>query len=190
MGNRTSHGSGNIILRDGTIQHYTEPVTVAELMLEHPQQVVVEFQTLVNGKKPKPLPADIKLDTKKVYMMVPKRNGKPIGAISSEQARRVLSRANMVLNSRTFVSAYTGFVPFFARMCPANVVKSKKPKNVEENSSSVMVKSGLFWEIDIESEVMESYYLSRQMSGKNSWKPSLDTIKEKGVKPKVNHWLL
>nr|XP_043635319.1 uncharacterized protein LOC122606534 [Erigeron canadensis] len=191
MGNNNSNGLGKVILPNGTIQEYTKPMTVAELMLDHPQQAVVEFdQTLTNGKRPKPLPADAKLETKKVYMMVPKRSGKPIGEISLEEARRILLKANVVLNTGSFGSAYTGFLPLFVRMCPAAVVKSKKKVKVEEKSQVVVKKSGLFREVDLESEVMESYFLSRQLSGKNAWKPSLDTIKEKGVTAKIRHWLL
>ncbi|KAI3506902.1 hypothetical protein L2E82_20223 [Cichorium intybus] len=185
MGNHVSHGSGRVILPNGTVQEYTKPVTVAELMLDHPQQVVVEFQTLTNGRKPKPLPADMKLEANKIYMMLPMRRGKPVGAMSSEEARRLLLRANAVLNSKSFVSAYTGFLPLFARMCPASVIKSEKKENDE--TLAVMAKPGLLGEM--ESEGRADYYLSRQLSGKGSWKPSLDTIKEKGVKAKIRHWL-
>ncbi|CAH1447555.1 unnamed protein product [Lactuca virosa] len=199
MGNHISHGSGSrsgsarrVILPDGTVEEYTKPVTVAELMLDHPQQLVVEFQTLTNGRNLKPLPADTKLENNRVYMMLPMRRGKPVGAMSSEEARRLLLRANTVLNSDSFVAAYTGFLPLFARMCPAAVIKSSKKKEKEEKLSAlaVMVKpAGLLDLGEMDSEGRADYYLSRQLSGKGSWKPSLDTIKEKGVKAKIRHWL-
>ncbi|KAI3732527.1 hypothetical protein L1987_63732 [Smallanthus sonchifolius] len=179
MGNHTSHGSRRLILPNGTVHDYKEPVTVAELMLEHPQQAVVEFQPL--GNKTKPLAADIMLEKNKVYLMVPMRLGK---AVSSEEARRILLRANAVLKTRSFVTAYTGFIPVFARMCPAAVVKSKRKEKRVEESSLVGTKPKLV----VGGE--EGFYLRRQMSVKSSWKPSLDTIKEKGVKAKIRDWLL
>ncbi|XP_052879201.1 uncharacterized protein LOC108479076 isoform X2 [Gossypium arboreum] len=80
---------GKVILRDGTIQEFSWPLTVAELMLEHPQQVVVEYHAAVNEKKPVPLPADHKLDVAKVYVMLPVKRGKPT-TLSSKEVRRVL----------------------------------------------------------------------------------------------------
>ncbi|KAI3819201.1 hypothetical protein L1987_13026 [Smallanthus sonchifolius] len=179
MGNHTSHGSRRLILPNGTVHEYKEPVTVAELMLEHPQQLVVEFQPL--GNKTKPLAADIMLEKNKVYLMVPMRRGK---AVSSEEARRILLRANAVLKTVSFVTAYTGFIPVFARMCPAAVVKSKRKEKGVEKSPTMDIKP----ELVVGGE--ECYYLSRQLSVKSSWKPNLDTIKEKGVKAKIRHWLL
>ncbi|XP_052481775.1 uncharacterized protein LOC105762457 isoform X2 [Gossypium raimondii] len=84
---------GKVILRDGTIQEFSWPLTVAELMLEHPQQVVVEYHAAVNEKKPVPLPADHKLHVAKVYVMLPVKQGKPT-TLSSEEARRVLGKGN------------------------------------------------------------------------------------------------
>ncbi|CAI9300416.1 unnamed protein product [Lactuca saligna] len=193
MGNHISQGSGSagrVILPDGTVEEYTKPVTVAELMLDHPQQLVVEFQTLTNGRNLKPLPADTKLENNRVYMMLPMRRGKPVGAMSSEE---LLLRANTLLNSDSFVAAYTGFLPLFARMCPAAVIKSSKKKEKQDKLSAlaVMVKpAGRLLDLgEMDSEGRADYYLSRQLSGKGSWKPSLDTIKEKGVKAKIRHWL-
>ncbi|KAE8657637.1 histidine kinase CKI1-like isoform X1 [Hibiscus syriacus] len=57
--------AGKVILWDGSIQEFSWPLTAAELMLEHPQQVVAEFYEAFNGKRPVPLPADEKLDVKK-----------------------------------------------------------------------------------------------------------------------------
>ncbi|KAI3679102.1 hypothetical protein L6452_38410 [Arctium lappa] len=188
MGNHMiSHASGRrIILSDGTLQEYEKTVTVAELMLDHPQQVVVEFQ---KAGKPTPLPADTKLEATKIYMMLPKTTMKR--SMSREEARRLLLRANAVLNSsKSFVSAYTGFLPLFARICPAAITKSKIKESSSEYSQ-VLLKTkavGLFREMELEMEM--GSYLSRQVSGKASWKPSLDTIKEKGVKAKIRHWLL
>nr|GEW17682.1 hypothetical protein [Tanacetum cinerariifolium] len=148
MGNQTSRGSGRVLLTDGTIHEYKKPLAVAELMLEHPQQVVVEFQRLKNGTKPKPLPADMLLETNKVYMMIPKKRG---NSLSTEDARRLLLRANVILDSGSFVSAYTGFLPLFARMCPAAVVKSKKKEHKDEKGV-VVSKPALFRDLGLDSE--------------------------------------
>ncbi|XP_076890192.1 uncharacterized protein LOC143541194 [Bidens hawaiensis] len=183
MGNHiTSHRSTRVLLPDGMVQEYSEPVTVAELMLDHPQQVVVEFSHPV-GRKPKPLGADVTLENNKVYLMVAMKRGKLAApSISLEEARRILFRTDAVL------TAYTGFVPVFARMCPAAVVKSKKKQLKEEKVvakwPTVEVKPELFVGRE------DGYYLSRELSVKRSWKPSLDTIKEKGVKEKIRHWLV
>lgn len=151
-------------------------------MLEHPQQVVVEFQPVINGKKPTPLPADKKLDMKKLYIMLPVRKGKP--ALSSEQAQKLLMNTNSILKSNALLSC-TGVLPLFVRICPAagrqnDVVLNGKDCLVEEESKS-----------DYFSDVLEGRpeFLSRQISGKG-WKPSLDTIKEKTIKAKVRHWLI
>ncbi|XP_076901938.1 uncharacterized protein LOC143556532 [Bidens hawaiensis] len=179
MGNHiTSHGSTRVLLPDGTVLECTKPVTVAKLMLDHPQQVVVEFSHPV-GIKPKPLAADVTLESNKVYLMVAMKSGKLAApSISLEEARRILLRTDAVL------TAYTGFIPVFAKMCPAAVVTGKKKKKVVAKWPTVEVKP----ELVVGPE--DGYYLSRQLSVKRSWKPSLDTIKEKGVKEKIRHWLV
>ena len=202
MGNHISHqpanGTGKVILSDGTVHEYQKPLTVAELMLDYPQEVVVEFQSSVtNGKRPCPLPADNKLETDKVYIMLPMKRGKP-AALSSEEARRLLLTANNVLKSRTndLLSGTWGFVPMIARMCIAGtgncegtidfVERKKNEQQVIVEKTEEKRKIELLF-----SEILEDRpeFLSRQLSGK-SWKPNLDTIKEKGVKARVRHWLL
>ena len=72
MGNVTSvvSGVGKVVLSNGSIQEFNEPFTVAELMLEHPRQVVVEIsKSTVVGKRPTPLPADEKLNSNKVCQL-------------------------------------------------------------------------------------------------------------------------
>ncbi|XP_057483971.1 uncharacterized protein LOC130770499 [Actinidia eriantha] len=187
MGSQVS-STGKIILPDGTVQEYDQTLTVAELMLEHPQQVVVEFESTVKGKRPSPLPADKKLEKGKVYLMLPKRRGKP-PALSSEETRMLLSIANSVLSSRTLLSSLTGFVPLFARFCAARAgeghgVVLRGKVDLVERFEEMAKGEGL-------PEVLEGRpeFLSRQFSGGKGWKPSLDTIKEKVVKKKISHWL-
>ncbi|PNX91763.1 hypothetical protein L195_g047897, partial [Trifolium pratense] len=82
MGNhvsfRPSDSTGKVIFLDGSVHEFDEQITVAELMMDHPQKVVVEFQSAVNQKRPTPLPADKKLEMKKIYLMLPVKQGKPI----------------------------------------------------------------------------------------------------------------
>ncbi|KAL6968612.1 hypothetical protein U1Q18_034413 [Sarracenia purpurea var. burkii] len=198
MGNHISHRSsssaaGKVILSDGSIHEFDKPLTAAELMLENPQQVVVEFQSAVNGRRPTPLPADKLLEMGKVYLMLPKRQGKA-AVISPEKARKLLSMANSVLGSRPLLSSATGFLPLFARICVAG---SREVQGFVLNGKERLVgmpepeEMMMTMKLDENSpDILEGRpeYLSRQLSGKG-WKPSLDTIKEKVAKKKVSHWL-
>ncbi|CAN0888845.1 hypothetical protein LINGRAHAP2_LOCUS15950 [Linum grandiflorum] len=149
-------------------------------MLEHPQQVVVEFDSELGRKKAVPLSADKKLDANKVYLMLPVKRGKPL-SLSSEEARRVVLSANMALKAS---SSSVKFMPVFAKMCTAN--------STEGHYEGILVKL----EEDEEEEMLLENklasgpeYLSRQLSGKG-WRPSLDTIKEKKIEQqKLQHWL-
>ncbi|KAJ1412571.1 hypothetical protein SESBI_20299 [Sesbania bispinosa] len=193
MGNHISfhHGSdstGKIVYWDGSVQEFDQPLTVAELMLEHPQQVVVEFDSAVNQKKPTPLPADKKLEMKKTYVMVPLKRGKPVG-LSSEDCRRFLLIVNSSLHSKFLMSSVSGFVPWLVRIF-------KTDQNTSNAIGDAQIKEEMkdteerydFCEFLPEMMEERPEYLSRQLSGKG-WKPSLDTIKEKKVKRKLFYWL-
>ncbi|KAJ4727787.1 putative Multidrug resistance protein ABC transporter family protein [Melia azedarach] len=194
MGNyityRPSDATGKVILRDGTVHEFDKPLTVAELMLEHPQQVVVELCSAVSEKRPNPLPADKKLEVKKVYVMIPMKRGKP-ASLSSDEARQVLLSANSLLRSRSLISS-SKFLPLFAKICPA--VTGEEHRFIQLQKNKENVEEGRSVEFKFESEFLPECldggpeYLSRQLSGKG-WKPSLDTIKEKKVEKKVSHWL-
>ncbi|CAK9145208.1 unnamed protein product [Ilex paraguariensis] len=192
MGNHISfcrlEGSGKVILSNGTVHRYDKPLTVAELMLEYPQEAVVEIQSVLNGKKPCPLPADNKLETNKVYLMLPMKRGKPAVLLSSGEARRILLRANSVLKTKSLLSA-SGFLPLFARICPASAGEGQD-QFVLHRKEKLAEKSEETSKQEVFDEIVGGTpeYLSRQFSGKG-WKPSLDTIKEKKVKTKVPHWL-
>nr|CAD1828548.1 unnamed protein product [Ananas comosus var. bracteatus] len=69
---------GKLVLSDGTIQEFDPPISVAELMLEHPQQFVIDVNSLTTacGTKVTPLPADCMLDPGKVYAIVPMTRGR------------------------------------------------------------------------------------------------------------------
>ncbi|XVF72725.1 hypothetical protein PTKIN_Ptkin12aG0143300 [Pterospermum kingtungense] len=192
---RPSDTAGKVILWDGSVMEFSWPLTAAELMLEHPQQVVVEFHPAVNERRPTPLPADQELDMKKVYVMLPMKRGKPT-TLSSEEARRVLLSANSVLRSKTTTTSILSsskFLPLFARICSASYIeeiKQKYPLQKKENVCERPEEEARCLTSEIFPEILESRpeYLNRQYSGKG-WKPSLDTIKEKMVERKVPHWL-
>lgn len=184
MGNSISHrqsgvaaATGKVILSDGAVFKYNEPVTAAELMLEHPQEVVVE---LIDGKKPTPLAADEILDMKKLYVMFPIKKGKPAATLSYQEAKELLTKTNSLLKSKALLS-YTGFLPMFVRICHPvrehGATVSMHTKKEDCNYFSAV------------SELEERpEFLSRQISGKG-WKPSLDTINEKTTKAKPIQWL-
>lgn len=198
MGNSAPHRLpppvGKVILSDGGVFTYHEPLTVAELMLEHPRQVVAELTApVINGRKPAPLPADHNLEMSKTYIMIPIKKGKPI-SLSSEKARTLLASADSVLKSKTLV-AFTGVVPLFVRICP--VVRGKKDavsKGIKKSCCLVEGKEGDGidkMKSDYFVDILEGTpgFLSRQISGKG-WKPSLDPITEKAFKAKTSHWVL
>ncbi|KAK1385042.1 Multidrug resistance protein ABC transporter family protein [Heracleum sosnowskyi] len=186
---RSLPATGKVILSDGNVHVYDAPLTVAELMLEYQHQVVVEFKSASTGKKPSPLPADEKLDRRKLYIMLPVKKGKP-ASLTSLESQQLLLRANNVLRSPSFFSSTTGVLPFFVKICPASRkwVADKNghaAKRREELEGKNSLEKEDYFEKMLE---MGSEFMTRQVSGKG-WKPSLDTIVEKGVKPKVRHWL-
>ncbi|KAI4326432.1 hypothetical protein MLD38_031747 [Melastoma candidum] len=185
---RPSPAAARVILWDGTVHRFDGQITAAELMLEHPQQVVVEFDPAADPRKrAAPLPADRRLDTRKIYLMLPVKGGKPV-SLSSEGARRALSAATSILGPRSLLApSVSGFLPLLARMCTAGVADDEVPK--KDNSSKfedLMTMAQNAWG-GVGGTEMETY-LSRQVSGKG-WKPSLDTIVEKKVENRVSHWL-
>ncbi|KAG6647987.1 uncharacterized protein LOC122316319 [Carya illinoinensis] len=198
MGNyvtyRPSDATGKVILSDGTVHQFDKPLTVAELMLEHSQHVVVELHSAVNEKRPSPLPADKILETKKIYIMLPVKRGRRPAALSSEEVRRILLTANSVLwRSRPSVFSSPRFLPnLFARICHTglgdgqgvHVMHKKEISGLEQRTEKISFVPEFLPEIlDGRPE-----YMSRQLSGKG-WKPGLNTIKEKKVKKKLLHWV-
>ncbi|XP_038899617.1 uncharacterized protein LOC120086875 [Benincasa hispida] len=190
MGNVTFvSGIGRVVLSDGSIQKFNEPFTAAELMLEHPRQVVVEIcKSTIIRKRLTPLPADEKLDSKKVYMMLPIRGGKP-ASLSSEEIRRVLLCANSALRSRSLLLSSSKVLPWFARAATSATITTTREVQVEIKKEDLVKIEGEEdrWETEMAAEGRPEY-LSRQLSGRG-WKPSLDTIKEKKFEKKYSHWL-
>lgn len=197
-GNPASRGSGKVILWDGSVQELKDTTTLmaAELMLEHPQQVVVELQSVLAGKRPRPLPADENLEASKVYLMLPVRRGKP-ASLSTEEARRVLLMASSAPRSgkTSGLHSYWGFLPLLARVCSTGLGgdgRYHRPVDPKEEEKVVaMVGQGRWLQPQFDMpEVSDGQpeYLRRQLSGKG-WKPSLDTIVEKKIENRVSHWL-
>ncbi|CAI9105484.1 OLC1v1004414C1 [Oldenlandia corymbosa var. corymbosa] len=204
--------SGKVILSDGSVHEYHEPLTVAELMLEYPQHMVIEFppnmSTTIDRrrkdgvqppppKRPSPLPADKKLEMNKVYFMVPvKRSGannKPTPALSADDARRILMKAEtLIMSSPSLGCSFEGILPLLVRMVSGGAVGGGGGGNKTGSAG----KGGRFGEmLGAEDEkpavagvAPEFVMMSRSVSGKG-WKPSLDTITEKTVQAKVRHWL-
>ncbi|MED6193720.1 hypothetical protein PIB30_022016 [Stylosanthes scabra] len=190
MGNNisfgASHARGKIVFCDGSVQEFEEPLTAAELMLEHPQQVVVELDSAMKERRPSPLPADKKLEMRKMYVMLPVKRGKAVG-LSGEESRRIVMMVNYSATlhckyNKDLVVCSPRLLPWIARLWRNNeigevgVLQRKEDNNFAEQVAEMI-------------EERPEYYLSRQMSGKG-WKPSLDTIKEKNkIKTKLSHWL-
>ncbi|KAK7344388.1 hypothetical protein VNO77_13921 [Canavalia gladiata] len=190
MGNqislRPSDSSGKIVLWDGSVHEFEEPLTVAEVMLEHPEQVVVEFNSAIKQKRPTPLPADKKLDMNKVYLMLPMKRGKPIG-LSVEESRRILLMVNSALQSKYLVCS-TKFLPWLTRLCQTTTIVEPGVAHRKQEETEKKEERCDFSEFLPELLQGRPEYLNRQVSGKG-WKPSLDTIKEKNIDKKLSHWL-
>ncbi|XP_021768604.1 uncharacterized protein LOC110732927 [Chenopodium quinoa] len=197
MGNQVSNGSpvtGKVILLDGSIQEFDKPLTVAELMLEYPQQMVVDLKSTTTQKKPSPLPADKTLEVDKIYLMVPLRKGK-LAHLSPQEAHHILLRVNAILRSKTLNSS-SKFIPLFAKICPAmtniedSYGKSAVSKREVLGSEDWKMEEGGEFDDEGLDLIEKPDYLSRQVSGK-SWKPSLDTIEEKKNEiKKVSNWVI
>ncbi|URE04978.1 hypothetical protein MUK42_19951 [Musa troglodytarum] len=85
---------GKVVLSDGTVHEFDCPTSVAELMLEHPRQFVVDVRSLsAANSKAAPLPADYMLEPDKVYVMLPVARGKA-ARLSADDARRAQALAS------------------------------------------------------------------------------------------------
>ncbi|KAF8006659.1 hypothetical protein BT93_K0844 [Corymbia citriodora subsp. variegata] len=197
-----------VLLYDGSTREFEDPPTVAELMLDHPRHVVAEFRSAVDGtRRPTALPADQKLEAKKLYIMLPMMNkqlqrhshrsnngsGNKLPPLSAEESRRFLSMANSALQSRPFNSKpKAAFMPVLARVCAdANDITSRGrrppplppsravPSKEEKEAQSEERHTREFREIMLENS-NDMVMMSRQVSGK-AWRPSLEAIMEKKV---------
>jgi PADRE domain len=153
---------GKLIFSDGTIDNLTEPTTVAEIMLNHPNHYVIDSHLVpTKGTKLNPLPADHVLDLSKVYLLLPLTRGK----LSAEEARRILASARPTKRLTRSCSA------------PISPVAAEAETSLNFTIPSILEDRPEFMSV------------SRQLSCKG-WKPSLGTIIETGSTKKVPHWLI
>lgn len=167
------------MLPDGRELELNQPVAVAELMLEHPGNFVIEFRPTSTSKL-LPLAADYRLDPQKVYLMVPMARGKGSG-VSVEEARRIVLGARpMMIRSMKFP---------LVGMCMVGASTRKEMMVGDLNGESMGGAGNVEeMEISIEGIEKEAKFLCRQYSSKG-WKPSLGTIQERNFEKKTPHWL-
>lgn len=155
-----------VILADCTVVAMEEGATVAELMLEHPQQFVVELRSFLAGGRAAPLPADHRMERGKVYLMLPMKSGKaPVS--SAGEARRLLSKKR----------------------------SGPRPQPEEEKKAAVATAAAAAAgppelpspELDDSRELAVRHHHSARFS--RAWKPSLHTIEERAAGRKLPHWL-
>jgi hypothetical protein len=177
-------GGGKVVMVDGNVRALKEPVSVAELMMDHPRHFVVDARVLKErqqkggcASKVAPLPADHVLGAGGVYVLLPATRGK----VSAEEARRALTAARSLawsrsmpgglrrkLSSRKSRGADAGGMAVQHVPAPAVAEEQARPDGFEEHRAE---------------------FLSRELSSRG-WKPSLNTIEERAAPKKVTHWLI
>ncbi|EPS60362.1 hypothetical protein M569_14442 [Genlisea aurea] len=179
MGNSAAK-QGYVILSDGSVRTFQSPTTAADLMLDYPLQAVVELDLddfRRRRRRITPLPADRKLDARRIYAMLPIREiGKPMH-LTPRDVREIESKMNRWRTLRAF-SSCTGLIHFVAAGRDDVVSESLNSSNHR------MRKSDGF------DDIVEGRpeFLSRQISAKG-WKPNLDPINETAARSKTTHWL-
>ncbi|WOK96085.1 hypothetical protein Cni_G04792 [Canna indica] len=164
-------GGKVVVLSDGTVHKFDRPIPVAELMLEHPHQFVVEvhlssFSTAGAGgsNKVTPLPADHTLEPEKLYAMLPMARKKAAATLlSAREVRQILLS--------------------LARPAPGGSAALLPNVAGEESGQAGRVElpeSDLF---DGRPENWGGKYWSK------GWKPSLRTIEEVQLIKRIPHWL-
>ncbi|CAD6210886.1 unnamed protein product [Miscanthus lutarioriparius] len=214
MGNLVSgaaavRSGGKVVMADGSVRALSEPVSVAELMMDHPRHFVVDARVLKElgrrehhhhknnqhqhqhqqggGAKVAPLPADHVLGAGGVYVLLPATRGK----VSVDEARRALSAARSLARSRS--------MPGLRRKLsssPKNGRRAEAAAGADEPAQREATAAGSPEDGD-EAEAarpadgFEEHrpeFLSRELSSRG-WKPSLRTIEERVLPKKTPHWL-
>jgi hypothetical protein len=179
---------GKVVMADGSVRALSEPVSVAELMMDHPRHFVVDARVLQQRKggpgggasKVAPLPADHVLGAGGVYVLLPATRGK----VSADEARRVLTASRSLARSRSMPGGLM------------RKMSSRKSRDADGSSKREAATAMAEMERSEEAVPMETdgfeehrpEFLSREMSCRG-WKPSLNTIEERVMHKKVSHWL-
>ncbi|KAE8779747.1 hypothetical protein D1007_47174 [Hordeum vulgare] len=194
MGNLISAGAaagasgGKVVMADGSVRALSEPVSVAELMMDHPRHFVVDARVLQQRKgggatKVAPLPADHVLGAGGVYVLLPATRGK----VSAEEARRVLTASRSLARSRSMPGGLR------------RKLSSRKSREADDADRSAKTGAAAAAVAEMERreetastadgfEEHRPEFLSRELSCRG-WKPSLNTIEERVIPKKVSHWL-
>ncbi|OEL35534.1 hypothetical protein BAE44_0003452 [Dichanthelium oligosanthes] len=202
MGNLVSAGAaavsggGKVVMADGSVRALSEPVSVAELMMDHPRHFVVDARVLKElgrreqqhhqqqggcGAKVAPLPADHVLGAGGVYVLLPATRGK----VSAEEARRALSAARSLARSRSMPGLRRKLSSKKGHEEAASDVSAQREATTEESPEE---------EDEAEAARPDGFeehrpeFLSRELSSRG-WKPSLRTIEERVAPKKTPHWL-
>ncbi|KQK22024.1 uncharacterized protein LOC100836996 [Brachypodium distachyon] len=192
MGNLVSaagakSGGGKVVMADGSVRALSEPVSVAELMMDHPRHFVVDAHALRQQEKHHqqqrkaatkvaPLPADHVLGAGGVYVLLPAVRGK----VSADEARRVLASASLA-RSRSMPGELRRKLSFRKSREEAGDERSAPLAEVDRTEETEAISAEGFEELRPE-------FLSRELSIRG-WKPSLNTIEERVMPKKVSHWL-
>ncbi|XP_052149581.1 uncharacterized protein LOC127768098 [Oryza glaberrima] len=195
-------GGGKVVMADGSVRALSEPVSVAELMMDHPRHFVVDARDLQQqqrrhkgkagappppGGKVAPLPADHVLGAGGVYVLLPATTR---GKVSAEEARRALTASRSLERSRS--------MPGRLR----RKLSSKKMTQEADNDGNASENHAAAAEAERREETAAAArpppadgfeehrpeFLSRELSSRG-WKPSLITIEERVAPKKVSHWL-
>ncbi|KAL5218301.1 hypothetical protein ABZP36_018985 [Zizania latifolia] len=189
-----TRGGGKVVMADGSVRALSEPVSVAELMMDHPRHFVVDARDLQQrqpqkGKGPAgkvvPLPADHVLGAGGVYVLLPATRGK----VSAEEARRALTASRSLPRSRSMPGGMR------------RKLLSKKTRNRDGDGATngstnppaavAVAEAERREDSEARPDGFEEHrpeFLSRELSCKG-WKPSLITIEERVAPQKVSHWL-
>lgn len=197
MGNLISAGAaagasgGKVVMADGSVRALSEPVSVAELMMDHPRHFVVDARVLQQRKgaaaggasKVAPLPADHVLGAGGVYVLLPATRGK----VSAEEARRVLTASRSLARSRSMpgglrrkLSSRKSREADDADRSAKNEAAEAEMERRDETAVAATATDGF--------EEHRPEFLSRELSSRG-WRPSLNTIEESVIPKKVSHWL-
>uniref|UniRef100_A0A0E0KCQ5 Uncharacterized protein n=1 Tax=Oryza punctata TaxID=4537 RepID=A0A0E0KCQ5_ORYPU len=188
-------GGGKVVMADGSVRALSEPVSVAELMMDHPRHFVVDARNLQRrkgkagapppGGKVAPLPADHVLGAGGVYVLLPATTR---GKVSAEEARRALTASRSLERSRSMPGRLRRKLSSKKMTQEAdndadaseNRAAAAEAERREETAAAAAAPDGF--------EEHRPEFLSRELSSRG-WKPSLITIEERVAPKKVSHWL-